>query len=314
MSETVAALDCGTNTLRLLVAGIDSSGRVHDLDRQVRFVGLGQGVDATGEFAEDAIARAWAAVDEFAPIMEDLDVSRARFVATSAARNARNREVFFSGVRQRLGFEPELISGYEEARLSFAGALSGRRGGHQPVLMMDSGGGSTELVLGSFDGTICQAASLDIGSRRMNERFLHSDPATGEQIARARSYVNEMLDSCDVRLADAATFIAVAGTVTTMAALHLGLKHYDGEQVSACSITSAQLSELAAKLLGMTAEQIIALGPVPVERAKVLAAGALVVSEISKRVPVCMNPSESDILDGVAWSIVRDGRGHRLAD
>ena len=227
MAETVAALDCGTNTLRLLVATTDETGRLVEFDRQLRFAGLGQGVDATGQFADEAMERGWAIVDEYLPVIKRLGATRARFVATSAARDASNRQVFFDGVRERLGIDPELISGQEEAQLSFNGAISGARTDGDPVLVMDSGGGSTELVHGTAAGQISQSVSLDIGSRRVRERYLHSDPPTADQITRARAEVNRMLDGCAVELGNIATFIGVAGTVTTMVALHLGLKQYD---------------------------------------------------------------------------------------
>ena len=312
MAETVAALDCGTNTLRLLVATTDETGRLVEFDRQLRFAGLGQGVDATGQFADEAMERGWAIVDEYLPVIKRLGATRARFVATSAARDAANRQVFFDGVRERLGIDPELISGQEEAQLSFNGAISGARLDGDPVLVMDSGGGSTELVHGTAAGEISQSVSLDIGSRRVRERYLHSDPPTADQIAQARAEVNRLLDGCPVVLGDIATFIGVAGTVTTMMALHLGLKQYDRDRVHRSSMTAAQVAELADKLLAMTVDEVLALGPVAPERAKVLCGGALVVAEVAKRVPVDLQASESDILDGVVLSIIRDGLGHRL--
>ena len=312
MAETVAALDCGTNTLRLLVATTDETGRLVEFDRQLRFAGLGQGVDATGQFADEAMERGWAIVDEYLPVIKRLGATRARFVATSAARDASNRQVFFDGVRERLGIDPELISGQEEAQLSFNGAISGARTDGDPVLVMDSGGGSTELVHGTAAGQISQSVSLDIGSRRVRERYLHSDPPTADQITQARAEVNRMLDGCAVELGDIATFIGVAGTVTTMVALHLGLKQYDRDRVHRSSMSAAQVAELADKLLAMTVDEVLALGPVAPERAKVLCGGALVVAEVAKRVPVDLQASESDILDGVVLSMVRDGQGHQL--
>jgi len=178
--------------------------------------------------------------------------------------------------------------------------------------VMDSGGGSTELVHGTAAGQISQSVSLDIGSRRVRERYLHSDPPTADQIAQARAEVNRMLDGCPVELGDIATFIGVAGTVTTMVALHLGLKQYDRDRVHRSSMSAAQVAELADKLLAMTVDEVLALGPVAPERAKVLCGGALVVAEVAKRVPVDLQASESDILDGVVLSMVRDGQGHQL--
>ncbi len=313
MTETVAALDCGTNTLRLFIATMDERGRLVEVTRQLRFAGLGQRVDATGRFADEAMERGWTIVDEYLPMIEESGCTKARFVATSAARDASNREVFFAGVRSRLGIEPELISGDEEAQLSFVGALAGGRLSGDPVLVMDSGGGSTELVSGAASGAISQAVSLNIGSRRVRERYLHSDPPTADQIALARAEVNRMLDECPVELGDAATFIGVAGTVTTMVALHLGLRQYERERVHGASMTAAETAVLAEKLLGMTVDEVLALGPVAPERAKVLCGGALVVAEVAKRVPADLQASESDILDGIVLSILRDGRGYLLA-
>lgn len=320
MAETVAALDCGTNTLRLLVATADETGNLKEFCRELRFAGLGQDVDQSGVFADEAMARGWAIVDEYVPMIRKFGATKARFVATSAARDAANRNVFFDGVRERLGIEPELISGDEEAALSFSGAISGidlgegSQAATGTVLVMDSGGGSTELVRGDRSGEMSQDISLNIGSRRVRERYLHDDPPTAEQIGQARVEINRMLDECPVELSDIETFIGVAGTVTTMAALHLGLKEYDREQVHGCEMTTADVESLADKLLGMSAEQILALGPVAPERAKVLSGGALVVAEVTKRVPVNLQASESDILDGVVWSILCDGKGHPLAD
>lgn len=312
MNENVAALDAGTNTLRLLVAAVDQTGAAHELDRQLRYVGLGHGVDASGRFDAQAMQRGWAAIDEYAPVIKQFGCTQARFVATSAARDAANRDEFFAGVRQRLGIEPELISGDAEARLSFRGALSGARLGGEPVLVMDSGGGSTELVRGGRDAQISAAASLDVGSRRIRERFLLTDPPTDQQIAAARLEVNRLLDDCPVPLADIATFIGVAGTVTSMAALHRGLVRYDRDVVHGTKMSQAEVIGLADRLLAMPVAEVAELGPVAPQRAQVLSAGALVVAEVARRVPVELQASESDILDGIVASIIHDGEGQVL--
>ncbi|MDI9626951.1 MAG: Ppx/GppA phosphatase family protein [Acidobacteriota bacterium] len=317
MSETVAAMDAGTNTLRLYVARVDDqAGRrpaLHELERELRFVGLGHGVDATGRLDDQAVARAWAAIDEYVPLIRRHGCTRARFVATSASRDAANRDQFFAGVRERVGIEPELISGDEEAALSFAGAVSGARLDGDPVLVMDSGGGSTELVRGDSSGRVEQADSIDMGSRRIRERYLRTDPATPEQIAAARAEVNRLLDACPVDLTGIGTFIGVAGTITSMAAVNLGLASYDRARVHGSVMTPSEVVDLADRLLGMTAAEIAALGPVAPERANVLGAGSLVVAEVTRRVGVNLQASEADILDGIAWSIVRDDRGLRLS-
>lgn len=313
MSEVVAALDAGTNTLRLFVADAGPDGALRELDRQLRFVGLGQGVDATGRFDPEAIARAWAAIDEYAPLIRKYGVTRARFVATSASRDAANRDEFFAGVTERLGITPELISGDEEAQLSFTGAISGARLSGDPVLVMDSGGGSTELVRGDASGTITAAESLDVGSRRVRERYLLDDPPTAAQVAAARAEVNRLLDACPVDLSSVRTFIGVAGTVTTMAALHLGLPSYDRTQVDGHEMPVADVIALTERLLAMPVAELAAAGPVAPERAKVLCAGALVVDEVTRRVGEPLQASESDILDGIAWSILGDGKGQLLS-
>lgn len=313
MSELVAALDAGTNTFRLLVAELGPDGALIEHDRQLRFVGLGQGVDATGRFAPDAIARGFAALDEYALIMNRLGVNRARFVATSASRDAANRDEFFAGVRARLGIDAELISGNEEAQLSFNGAISGAHLAHDAaVLVMDSGGGSTELVRGDAAASIEQAISIDIGSRRVRERYLHDDPPTAEQIAAARTEVNRLLDASPVDLTGIGSFIGVAGTVTSLAALNLGLTSYDRQAVHGSPMTPAQVARLTEYLLSISVAEVASLGPVAPERAQVLCAGALVVNEVTQRVGADLQASEADILDGLAFSMLRDGQGQRL--
>lgn len=312
MSEIVAAMDAGTNTLRLLIASLGDDGRLHEHDRQLRFVGLGHGVDATGRLDEAAIARAWAAIDEYVPLIRSHGCTRARFVATSASRDAANRDDFFVGVRERLGVDAELISGDEESRLSFTGALSGARVVGDPVLVMDSGGGSTELVRGLSSGEIQRAVSIDIGSRRVRERYLLDDPPTSGQITAARAEANRLLDDCPVDLAGIATFVGVAGTATSMGALSLGLKTYDRALVHGSVMTPGEVSSLTDRLLAMPVADVVALGPVAPERAQVLCAGALVIDEVVRRVGVDLQISESDILDGIVWSILRDGKGQLL--
>lgn len=312
MSQTVAALDAGTNTMRLLITTAEPDGRLVERTRQLRYVGLGHGVDATGRFDQAAIERGWAALDEFVVLLRELSCQQARFVATSAARDAANRDEFFAGVRDRLGIEPELISGDVEAELSFAGALSGAQVTGEPVLVMDSGGGSTELVRGNAAGQLSAAQSIDIGSRRVRERYLRDDPPLASQVAAARAEVNRLLDDCPVELGDIKTFIGVAGTVTSLAAVHLGLAEYDSQQVHGATMSPAEVGELAERLLAMSVAEITALGPVAPERAKVLSSGALVVAEIAGRVGITLQASEADILDGIVMSILRHGAGQQL--
>ena len=185
MSRAVAAIDCGTNAIRLLVAEVDADGILHEDVRLMRIVRLGEGIDRTGEFAPEALERTFAAIDEYAEVIRGRDVGRTRFVATSASRDASNRDAFTEGVRRRLGVEPEVITGTEEAALSFAGAVRGLPAGlvTAPALVVDIGGGSTEFVLG-VEAPV-HSASVDVGCVRMTERHLHDDPPTVEQIAAA---------------------------------------------------------------------------------------------------------------------------------
>lgn len=305
MSRVVAAIDCGTNTIRLLVASRASDGRLVEHDRRLSFVGLGQGVDATGRFDPVAVQRTLNACDQFAAVIADDDVDAIRFVATSAARDAANRELLIDGVRSRLGVEPEVISGDEESRLSFRGALSGVRHCGDPVLVMDAGGGSTELVRGRCTGDIELGQSIDIGSRRVRERYLRHDPPSADEIADARAEVNRMLDGVSVDLDGVRTFIGVAGTVTTMAALAQGLMHYDRSRVHGYAMSRRQVAGLTERLLGSTVAEVAAMGAVQAQRAEVLCGGALVVNEVMSRLDVPqLIASEADILDGIALSLL----------
>ena len=230
----VAAIDCGTNSIRLLIAEAGPDGSLVELDRRTEIVRLGQGVDATGEFHPDALARTFAATDAYAALIRDAGVPsrRTRFVATSASRDARNREVFFAGIRDRLGVTPEVISGDTEAQLSFAGALSRVDPAAEPVLVIDIGGGSTELIVGSGAGVVESAISLDIGSVRLTERFLRAaHPPEPADVAAAAAHVDALLDSTGIDFPAVGTWIGVAGTATTLAGVHLGLERYDRERV-----------------------------------------------------------------------------------
>src|SRR4051794_28126580 len=233
MSETVAAIDCGTNSIRLLIADPGTGGPddapLIDLDRQTEIVRLGQDVDATGEFAPEALQRTFAVTRDFAERIRAAGVppERTRFVATSASRDARNRDEFYAGVDELLGVRPDVISGDEEARLSFAGALSRIRPEAEPVLVMDIGGGSTELIVGDAAGQVSSAISLDIGSVRVTERFLKTGPPTAEALQAAREHVDRLLDSSGVDFGSVGTWVGVAGTATTLAGVFLELKAYD---------------------------------------------------------------------------------------
>ena len=218
---TVAAIDCGTNSIRLLVLA-GSRDAPQELAREVRLARLGQGVDATGEFHPDALARTFAVCDEFAQIIRAHGAEKVRFVATSAARDVTNRQLLIDGVRERLGVEMDVIPGQEEARLSSAGALCAVDV-TPPTLILDIGGGSTELVLADGAGTIVHSVSLNVGSVRLRERFLHTDPPTPEEQRASREFVGDLLDGSGIDFAAVASAVGVAGTVTSVAARVLGL-------------------------------------------------------------------------------------------
>ena len=304
----VAAIDCGTNSIRLLIAEAGSDGGLVELDRRTEIVRLGQGVDATGEFHPDALTRTFAATDAYAALIRDAGVpsSRIRFVATSASRDARNRQVFFAGIRDRLGVTPEVISGDTEAQLSFVGALSRFRPAAEPVLVVDIGGGSTELIVGNADGSVASAISLDIGSVRLTERFLSAHPSAPEAVAEATAHVDALLDTTGIDFAGIGTWIGVAGTATTLAGVHLGLERYDRARVHGAVVGLPALRALFALLVGSTVEQIKALPSMHPGRADVVTAGTLIAVRIAERLRVDgWLVSESDILDGTALDLLR---------
>lgn len=300
---TVAAIDCGTNSVRLLILRRDGE-TLRELAREVRLARLGQGVDATGEFHPDALARTFVVVEEFARIIADHDVERLRFVATSAARDVTNRQLFVDGVRQRLGVEPSIISGDEEARLSSAGVLSGVDA-PAPVLVFDIGGGSTELVVLDDDGAVTWAVSLDVGAVRVRERLLPSDPPQESELQAARRFIGGMFDGSGVEFASIATAVGVAGTVTSTAARALGLSAYSREAVHGSVLSRARI-EAAVRHWNTTPvaeiEQEPCMHPL---RAGVIGAGAIILDEISARVPSGeVLVSETDILDGIALELL----------
>lgn len=300
----VAAVDCGTNSIRLLVADVEPGRPLVDVDRRLQLVRLGQGVDATGEFHPDALARTFAAVDEFAEVIERFGAERVRFVATSASRDARNRDEFFEGIQRRLGVPAEVISGDEEAELSFRGALAGVPVSDEPVLVADIGGGSTELVLGRADGTILAAESLNIGSVRLRERFLHGDPPSEAELMQARSFIRETLEKSHVPLREARTWIGVAGTVTSMVAIHLNLAEYSRQRVHRARLTRQEVCDLADSLAKAPVSELCTIPTLKPKRAEIVGAGALIAAELAGRVPSeTLTVSESDILDGLALAL-----------
>jgi exopolyphosphatase / guanosine-5'-triphosphate,3'-diphosphate pyrophosphatase len=320
--ERVAAIDCGTNSIRLLVAEADGGGGLRDLDRRMLIVRLGQGVDATGRFTDEALQRTFDACDTYAAVLRDLGVHRLRFCATSAARDAANADVFAAGVEERLGVRPEVITGDDEAALSYDGATRGIAPLDlpSPYLVLDIGGGSTEFVLGDGHGHVRAAESVDIGSVRLTERHLHGDPPTLEEIAAATADIDATLDRLRVPLDETGTLVGVAGTITTVAAMVLDLPEYDSERIHHTQIRVDDVAAVRRRLLAMTSAQRRMLGFMHPGRADVIGAGALILDRVVQRiVPGAEHPvvlvSEHDILDGIAWSLAEDAsarhRGRR---
>jgi exopolyphosphatase/guanosine-5'-triphosphate,3'-diphosphate pyrophosphatase len=304
-SMRVAAIDCGTNSIRLLIADIEGNA-FREVVRDMEIVRLGQGVDQTGQFHPDAIARTLAAVDKFAAEIAKRGVEKIRFCATSATRDATNRHLFVDGVRGRLGIEPEVISGDEEAALSFAGAIQDLDPSNGPFLVVDIGGGSTEFVFGT--SSVETARSVNIGCVRMSERHFANDPASAEQVELARTDIQEAIAiaAAEVPITQAKTLVAVAGTATTVAAAALELDEYDRYAIHLARISAAQTHEASTMFLTKTREQRLALGYMHPGRVDVIAAGGLVLSEIMKATGATeFVASESDILDGMARSLVK---------
>jgi exopolyphosphatase / guanosine-5'-triphosphate,3'-diphosphate pyrophosphatase len=302
----VAAIDCGTNSIRLLIADIDGNN-FREVVRDMEIVRLGQGVDETGQFHPDAIARTLAAVDKFAAEIAKRGVEKIRFCATSATRDATNRHLFVDGVRERLGIELEVISGDEEAALSFAGAIKDLDPSNGPFLVVDIGGGSTEFVFGT--STVEAARSVNIGCVRMTERHFASDPATAQQIELARTDIQAAIAQAAavVPITKAKTLVAVAGTATTVAAAALDLPEYDRYAIHLSRISAQQTHDAATMFATSTREQRLALGYMHPGRVDVIAAGSLVLSEIMKATGASeFVASESDILDGMAFSLARN--------
>jgi exopolyphosphatase/guanosine-5'-triphosphate,3'-diphosphate pyrophosphatase len=305
MTMRVAAIDCGTNSLRLLVADIDAgSGSLRDLTRRMEIVRLGQGVDRTGRLAPDALERTFAVCDEYAATIRDLGVEHVRFVATSASRDAENRDEFVDGVLARIGVEPEVVSGDEEARLSFTGATRGLVGAEPPYLVVDIGGGSTEFVLGTVEPVA--ARSVDVGCVRLTERHFTDDPPTMAEIEALVADVDLAIDRAAevVPLRDARTLVGLAGSVTTLTAVALRLPVYDAAQVHGTRLTAATITEVSELLLSLDHEARSRIPVIHPGRVDVLNAGVLVLRRILARtgLPEVL-VSEHDILDGIAWSI-----------
>ncbi|MCU1680967.1 MAG: exopolyphosphatase [Amycolatopsis sp.] len=314
----VAAIDCGTNSIRLLVAELtprhDGTFDLRDLHREMRIVRLGQGVDATGKLAPEALERTRLALVDYAVAARRKGAEKVRMVATSATRDASNRDEFFAMTREILGTEAEVISGDEEARLSFTGAVGEQDPDDGPFVVVDVGGGSTELVLGNWDGRraeVTAAKSVDIGCVRITERALQSDPPTADEIAEAAAMANGILTEAFelVDVSKAKTWIGVAGTVTTLSAVAQELPEYIPERVHLSRLTSADINRLADYLLTADHAERTANPVIHPGRVDVIAGGAVIVRALAEQLAARGGPteliiSEHDILDGIALSLV----------
>jgi exopolyphosphatase / guanosine-5'-triphosphate,3'-diphosphate pyrophosphatase len=345
----VAAIDCGTNSLRLLVADVDPAlGTLADVERRMEIVRLGQGVDATGRLAPAALARTLRVLRSYAAIVTAAGASAVRMVATSATRDAANAADFLAGVQAILGIDPEVLSGDEEALLSFTGATTelavaglradagpgaaaglradagpgaaaglradaGPEAAAGPYLVVDIGGGSTEFVLGS-PPTVSAAVSVDIGCVRMTERHLHGDPPAPAEVAAARADIDAALDVVAAKIAvgEARTLVGLAGSVTTVVALALGLDTYDAARIHHARAGAGQVHEQTARLLAQSHAERARLGVMHPGRVDVIGGGALVLEAIMSRFGFTeVLASEHDILDGIAWSLALGGSGDR---
>ena len=306
--KRVAAIDCGTNSIRLLISDIDTStNTATDVCREMRIVRLGEGVDKTNAFSPRALERTFKAIEEYEQILLKHKVENLRFVATSATRDAQNKAMFIKGVIDRLRIVPEVIAGTEEAALSFDGATRSLRQKHKaPFLIIDLGGGSTELVIGDQEPT--GAYSMDVGCVRMTERHTPGGNPTKAQEEAIRTDVRNALKEAGKKVdwQKAQTIVGVAGTVTTVAAHILKLKTYDPEVLHGASISAQQISQTAQDFISLTPSQRAALPYMHEGRIEVITAGSIVLDEVMKAIGAqTLIASERDILDGVAWSQVQ---------
>ena len=303
----VAAIDCGTNSIRLLIADIHENS-FKEVVRRMEVVRLGQGVDKNKAFDPAAIERTLKVTQEYADLIASKGVEKIRFCATSATRDASNRDLFIDGVRNILGIEPEVIPGTEEAALSFMGATKELHESDGPFLVVDIGGGSTEFVLGT---TSVQAAkSVNIGCVRMSERHLNQQPPSVDSIAAATSDIDAAIASAaeDVAITNAKSLVCVAGTATTVAAAALGLNEYDRYSIHLSRIPAQKVHDVAAMFASMTRDEIAALGYMHPGRVDVITSGALVLSRVLHATGAKeFIASESDILDGIAWGLAQSG-------
>ncbi|MFE4502768.1 exopolyphosphatase [Rhodococcus sp. NPDC056743] len=314
MTVRVAAVDCGTNSIRLLIADVGADRRLVDVRREMRVVRLGQGVDATGTLAPEAIERTRVALVEYAGMIADAGASAVRMVATSATRDASNRDDFFTMTQEVLGSVipgagAEVISGDEEARLSFSGAVGELDPSEGPFVVVDLGGGSTELVLGDSAG-VQAAYSTDIGCVRVTERCLHSDPPTTEQVSEATEFASAKLAEAFsvVPIEKARTLVGVAGTMTTLSAIAQDLPDYDADKVHLSRISFGRLIDVCERLTAMPRAERAKFGPMHPGRVDVIGGGAIVTTVLARAFEdkagiTELVVSEHDILDGIAMSI-----------
>ncbi|MEU4569665.1 Ppx/GppA phosphatase family protein [Micromonospora sp. NPDC023956] len=309
----MAAIDCGTNSIRLLIADLPApsagpTAPLTDLTRRLEIVRLGQGVDQTGQLAPEAIERTRVALAGYAAEIEKQGVDRVRMCATSASRDASNAADFRAMVERTLGVAPEVVSGDEEARLSFTGAVRGLPGDAEPpYLVVDIGGGSTEFVLGTREDGVEAAISVDVGCVRMTERHLHGDPPTPAEIAAAEADVVAAVDRALTAVPGrrAGTLVGLAGSVTTVVAIAQDLREYDPERIHHARVSYETVAGVTADLLGRTRAQRLEIPVMHPGRADVIGAGALVLRVIMERTGLSeLVASEHDILDGIAWSML----------
>ncbi len=310
MTRRVAAIDCGTNSIRLLIADVDPAtaatpATLTDIDRRMEIVRLGQGVDTTGRLAPEALDRTLKALGDYAALIRDRGAEAVRMVATSATRDAANAGEFVGRVTEVLGAGPEVLSGDEEARLSFLGATAelGSRV-PSPYLVTDIGGGSTEFVLGA-GGEVTSALSVDIGCVRMTERHLRADPPTAAQVTAATADIDAAIAraAAVVDARQARTLVGLAGSVTTVAGIALDLPGYDPERLHHAQISAGQVHEVATRLLAQTHAERARIPVMHPGRIDVIGGGALILDRIMIQLGFAeVLVSEHDILDGIAWS------------
>ena len=307
MTRRVAAVDCGTNSLRLLVADVDLA--LTDVARRMEIVRLGQGVDQTGRLAPEALARTAGVLRDYADVIAGAGAGAVRMVATSATRDASNTAEFTGQVKEILGVAPEVLTGAEEAMLSFTGAtaeLAAGRGPAHPFLVVDIGGGSTEFVLGEPGEPAGHAISVDIGCVRMTERHLHGDPPADRELAAATADIDAALDAVAgaVPVREAGTLVGLAGSVTTVAGIAMGLPVYDASRIHHARVPAGAVHEVTRGLLGQTRADRAAVGVMHPGRVDVIGGGALILDRIMQRFGFGeVLVSEHDILDGIAWSL-----------